>query len=128
MHFFVGYDQLTYTGFGEDQDEDDDDDDDDDDNDDDDNDDDDDDNDDEDNDNKLRMLNISDRRPLSLAPWPQCVVDEDTSLYIGCDGSEVPFRSSLFTIQKTNQDIPFVIKVIKIIIIIMIKSRHCFYQ
>ena len=84
MHFFVGYNQLTYTGFDE-----------------------------EDNDDELRMLNINDRRPLSLALWPQCVVDEDSSLYIGCDGSEVPFSSSLFTIQKTNKDIPFVIEVIK---------------
>ena len=71
------------------------------------------------------MLNINDRRPLSLALWAQCFVDQDSSLYIGCDGSEVPFRSSLFTIQKTNEDIPFVIKVIKIVII-MIKCKMIF--
>ena len=110
MRVFVGYDQMAYTGFDYDDGDDDDDDDDD-------------DNDEEEveeegNNNKLRMLNINDRRPLSLALWPQCVVDQDSSWYIGCDGSEVPFRSNLFTIQKTNEDIPFVIKVIKIIIII----------
>ena len=87
MHHFVGYNRLTYTSFDE-----------------------------EDNDNELRMLNISDRRPLSLAPWAQCPVDQDSSSYIGCDGSEVPFRSSLFTIEKANKGSPFFIKVTNIII------------
>jgi len=86
MHLFVGHNRLSYTAFDE-----------------------------EDNDNELRMLNISDRRPLSLAPWAQCLADQDSSFYIGCNGSEVPFRSSLFTIQKADKGTPFFMKVTDII-------------
>ena len=118
MHFFLGYDQLTHTGFDKDDDDYDDGDDDEDG---------DDDDDDEDNNNKLRVLYISDRRPLSLEPWLHCVVDEDSSLYVGCDGSEVPFSSSLFTIQKTQEDNSFFIKVIKLIISTT-KSPQFVYQ
>lgn len=88
MLFFVGYNRLTYTRFYE-----------------------------ENNNSELRMLNISERRQLSLPRWPQCLVDEESSWYIGCNGSEVPFRSSLFTIQKTDQNIPYVLKVTKIIFV-----------
>ena len=63
---------------------------------------------------ELRMVNISDRRGLSLPKsLPHCFVDKESSSYIGCNGSEVPFRSNLFSIQKLiDQDIPFVLKVI----------------
>ena len=66
-------------------------------------------------DNELRMLNISDHKRVSLKrQWSDCRLQEESSRYIGCDGSEVAFSSSLFTIQRgTFYRFPYFLKVRK---------------
>ena len=64
-------------------------------------------------DDALRMLKLNEFRRVSLRWfWFYCRVDEYQSWYIGCNGSEVPQRSRLFTIHRgPNHNFPYFVKV-----------------
>ena len=57
----------------------------------------------ENKDSPLPMLDTSDEKRIDILSPPlvkNCRIDKSASMYIGCDGVEVPFNSSQFTINK----------------------------
>ena len=86
-HLFIGNDEQQYIGFENEKKE-----------------------------SELRMLTIGDFKRVTLRLlWFRCRLIEDSSWYIGCNGTEIPFKSSLFSIERgaNLHSFPYFLKVRK---------------